>query len=711
MHNRFWQSFARCFARISGTAPALAMLLVAAHLTNAQSSQLGQNVLVVYNSANSDSIDVANYYVSKRGIPSANLCAITPASTTWLNWSAFDSTVRTPVRQCLNTLGVQNILYIVFTYQTPYKVIAPDNASYALDQFVADIWDVYTPSFQFGMPAYAHPYYVDSQSQGNVYAPFQSFASFRSQSGILIYSVWRLDAATPALAKGLVDQALVAENAGLSGQVCIDEQIQTPTYDNISTSGASDWDLRQAATFARQAGIPVIQDFNSAEFGTSPAPLRCDNASLYSGGYSLNHYNDAFTWNAGAIGFHLDSASGYDPRGGTNWSANALIHGIAVTSGAVSEPYFWGLPHPDGVFRSLFEGANVGDAFMRNTLLLKWTIMNIGDPLYRPFPAGFPAVTAPQNSLALNPRYLIGGNPSTGTITLAAPAPAGGVTVALQSNRTTTATVQPSITIAAGQTTASFPINTNIVTIDSPLYITGTFGTSTLTNTLVPQALLARVALSPTSIIGGNSGTGSVYLNANAPSGGIVVGLSSNNSAVSVPASVAISAGVSSATFPISSTAVSAAISVTISASYAGANRTSTLTVNPLIPVSVTLSPTSVIGGVSTTANKVTLNGPAPADAAVNLSSSDPGVTVPASVTVAAGTSVSPVFTITTSSVSATTPVTISATYNGVTKTSNLTINPIAVSVLTLSPTSVVGGASTTVNKVTLNSAAPAGGA
>ena len=165
----------------------------------------------------------------------------------------------------------------------------------------------------------------------------------------------------------------------------------------------------------------MTQDFNTVEFGTSPAPLRCDNAALYAGGYSLNHYNDAFTWNPGAIGFHIDSASAYDPRGGTNWSANALIHGITVTSGAVSEPSQLGLPHPDGVFRNLFEGANAGDAFMRNTMWLKWTIMNMGDPLYRPFPAGFPAVTAPENSLALVPRYLVGGKSSTGTITLAVP--------------------------------------------------------------------------------------------------------------------------------------------------------------------------------------------------------------------------------------------------------------------------------------------------
>ena len=30
--------------------------------------------------------------------------------------------------------------------------------------------------------------------------------------------------------------------------------------------------------------------------------------------YSYNNYPDAFTWNTGAIGFHLDSSSAADPR-------------------------------------------------------------------------------------------------------------------------------------------------------------------------------------------------------------------------------------------------------------------------------------------------------------------------------------------------------------------------------------------------------------
>jgi hypothetical protein len=71
------------------------------------------------------------------------------------------------------------------------------------------------------------------------------------------------------------------------------------------------------------------------------------------------------------------------------------------------------------------------------------------------------------------------------------------------------------------------------------------------------------------------------------------------------------------------------------------------------------------------------LNGPAPAGGVtVSLSSSDPTATVPGLVTIPAGSNISPQFTITTTSVTANVSVTVSATYNGVTKTAMLTVTP-----------------------------------
>ena len=203
-----------------------------------------------------------------------------------------------------------------------------------------------------------------------------------------MYSVWRLDAPSAELAKGLVDKAIAAETNGLHGQGCFDRRYYeiAPLKDEGYSAG--DWDVYRAGQFALEAGIPILDDNNDEEFGTEPAPLRCDNAILYAGWYSLNHYNDAFTWNEGAIGIHLDSLSCESPRQGKSWVVNAVQRGITVSSGAVAEPYLDALPHPGGIVRNLLEGANVGDAFLRNTEYLHWMIINVGDPLYTPFRGG-----------------------------------------------------------------------------------------------------------------------------------------------------------------------------------------------------------------------------------------------------------------------------------------------------------------------------------
>ena len=91
--------------------------------------------------------------------------------------------------------------------------------------------------------------------------------------------------------------------------------------------------------------------------------------------------------------------------------------------------------------------------------------------------------------------------------------------------------------------------------------------------------MFSGVSVSPTSVNGGGSVTGTVFLNANAPTGGTVVNLSSNNSAASVPATVSVPAGMSSAPFTVTTSAVASNTPVTITASLAGASDTAGLTV------------------------------------------------------------------------------------------------------------------------------------
>jgi hypothetical protein len=89
---------------------------------------------------------------------------------------------------------------------------------------------------------------------------------------------------------------------------------------------------------------------------------------------------------------------------------------------------------------------------------------------------------------------------------------------------------------------------------------------------------------------------------------------------------------------------------------------------------SLTLDPTSVIGGVQSSTGTVTLSGPAPAGGAqVALSSDNGAASVHSSVTVPAGATTA-TFTVGTSTVLFTTSAHISASYNGTTRTASLTI-------------------------------------
>lgn len=118
------------------------------------------------------------------------------------------------------------------------------------------------------------------------------------------------------------------------------------------------------------------------------------------------------------------------------------------------------------------------------------------------------------------------------------------------------------------------------------------------------------------------------------------------------------------------------------------------LTPIPEAPLSsIVLLPNSVVGG-SKTQGIVRLAGKAGPYGSVVALSADPGVTVPSTVTVAAG-STYVVFDVATNAVDEDTAVNVSATYRSVTKGAVLTLHPAPLSSIVVLPNSVIGGAST----------------
>ena len=566
---------------------ALFLLAVGASTTVLQgqitgNAPLNQRVMVVYNAAIKESHAVAKYYMEKRNIPKENICKIDDYDVGMWEGEWYEPTIKKPLRACLEKIGKQKILYIVMSYQTPYEVETGGHLR-AIDQLVADIWDEYAGPRALGRAVGNHPYFGEAQSQGNAYEPFVPFAKYRDQPyAKTIYSVWRLDGATPDLAKGLVDKALYAEANGLKGKAYFD--IRGAIQGFVDNGyGAGEWDIYRASQFAKKAGFDTTLDDKGTEFGTAPSLLKCENAALYAGWYSLQHYNDAFGWVPGAIGFHLDSSSATNPRTADNWSGGALLKGITVTSGAVTEPFLEGLVHPDQIFLYLFQGANVGDAVLRGTRWLKWMILNLGDPLYRPFPEGagpYGSTIYRESWLGIAPNTLVGAGTATGTIALGESADKP-VPVTFKSTNPELVTLPANSVIPAAGNGARFPIAVKEPKDPTSVTVSVKVGSETLTNTLNLYPLLMDLTLSQPGIKSEATVTGTITLYVPAREQGVTVKLSSNRAEADVPTELKIPAGATKATFSITAKEVKAEVTATITASIDGASKAVLLKITP----------------------------------------------------------------------------------------------------------------------------------
>jgi hypothetical protein len=192
--------------------------------------------------------------------------------------------------------------------------------------------------------------------------------------------------------------------------------------------------------------------------------------------------------------------------------------------------------------------------------------------------------------LSLSPSVILSGQSSVGTVTLnGGSAGAGGVLVSLASSDGSIE-IPPSVVIPEGSDSATFPITgTDVSGTDSPTvtaYYSGVWSTDVIT--VNPDGIgLSSLSVSPGEFATDQTATGTIVLTAQAPAGGIPVSLAGTNGAIGFPASVTVPEGSASADFTVTANVVTTQTQVQLTASYAGANSTITLTIDP---PSVTLS-------------------------------------------------------------------------------------------------------------------------
>jgi uncharacterized protein (TIGR03790 family) len=196
--------------------------------------------------------------------------------------------------------------------------------------------------------------------------------------------VARLDGPDRATVQRIIDDTLAAEAKGLQGKAYFDARWPVPEEGGkLDGYRLYDRSLHRAAALVGQR-MPVVLDQEGGLF----AEGACPDAALYAGWYSLASYIDSFSWQQGAIGYHMASAECATLRPTTRplWCLGMLGKGVAAVIGPVNEPYIQGFPLPEIFFGLLAEGyMSLGEAYLVSLPYLSWQMVLVGDPLYQPF--------------------------------------------------------------------------------------------------------------------------------------------------------------------------------------------------------------------------------------------------------------------------------------------------------------------------------------
>jgi hypothetical protein len=290
------------------------------------------------------------------------------------------------------------------------------------------------------------------------------------------------------------------------------------------------------------------------------------------------------------------------------------------------------------------------------------------------------------SALSCAPTSIAASASATCTVSLSGASPSGGTIVTI-SDSSSAMTVPASVTVASGSSSASFQAVAGAVTTDQSVTVTATLSGASAAASIsivapVVPPVLNSVACSPSTIASGASAACTLSISKAAPTGGTAVALTDNCSALSVPASVTVAAGATSAAFTAQSSAITADQSGVVTASLNGKTATAAISITaPVIPAAVTmLSCTpATVAAAAQTACTVTLSKAAPAGGAtVALSSSNSALAVPASLVVSAGASTGS-FTATAGSPTTVQAATVTASLNGGSVTASITVSAVVV--------------------------------
>ncbi len=347
-------------------------------------------VLVIANKRVAGSVSLARYYMRKRGIPQQNLLVLVTSAKESVDRDEYNRWIRKPVARKIARLnrkkrkrGELNISTIVTIYGVPLKIAESvpfkegekpglGRTRAAVDSELALVLAGEYPLAGW-MP---NPYFLPRQGEKNRF----------TKNSVLLVS--RLDAPDAQIVRRMIDDSLAAERRGLRGIGYFDARGMVQQGDRERQDGPAggykryDLSLLRAAEKVEEK-MEMVLDNTPALF----AEKSCPDTALYCGWYSYGRYIPSFTWQRGAIGYHIASAecASLHRQGVSYWCPQLLVHGAAATIGPVYEPYVEGFPLPEIFFAMLMQGMSVGEAYLASLPFVSWQMVLLADPLYQPF--------------------------------------------------------------------------------------------------------------------------------------------------------------------------------------------------------------------------------------------------------------------------------------------------------------------------------------
>ncbi len=300
-----------------------------------------------------------------------------------------------------------------------------------------------------------------------------------------------------------------------------------------------------------------------------------------------------------------------------------------------------------------------------------------------------------------SPNDVVGGQPITATVAFNAPIAAGTTAATLLVTQTPAApsplTLPAPILVHANPTVFTIPTRVTRAPVTATILVrnvdsnfTGGIVASATTSVTVRPPSPTSLTLATPNVVGGQSVLATIQMTGSATlADSIPVALTADD-----PTTVAIPSGGflvgSSATIQIGTHVVPTSRTVTITATAGGQSRSATLTVLPPTVASVTPNPASTLSP-STVPVTVSLTAALPSAQTATIACTGQGLTCPTSVSLSGP---SGTFNVNTADVPTPQTGTIAVTLNGVTTTGTLDIQPLAVQSITVSPTAVHGGTS-----------------